>query len=267
NRYQQNDDENLSVTVERYIKQNLQGRYIKTVIGNVLFNAVSKGELLLGTAKNRQRAALVPHVPNTLKNGEYLGRESNNKNKESTKKFVAFHYFKGVAVFDNRKVEHTVSVAERENGEFIFVAYHSKGNELVLDSVSSDKASRSRTNHIPYDDKIAIFDDAVNDDDWNIEIISIVDLDGNPTELEDLEESRGVESRPQVTDTNLFNYNENGIGAKTRQKRNNQAIDLAKKMINGEMSIDDITAEQKILLSQYSGSGGGLTPFLAKTTY
>ncbi|WP_279716492.1 N-6 DNA methylase, partial [Chelonobacter oris] len=68
-----------------------------------------------------------------------------------------------------------------------------------------------------------------------------------------------VESRPQVTDTNLFNYNENGIGAKTRQKRNNQAIDLAKKMINGEMSIDDITAEQKILLSQYSGSGGGLT--------
>ncbi|THA16329.1 N-6 DNA methylase [Rodentibacter pneumotropicus] len=68
-------------------------------------------------------------------------------------------------------------------------------------------------------------------------------------------------SEPQstVNPEDLFNYNPEGVTAKQRQNANNAAIEIVRKVQAGELSIDDITPEQKIVLSTYSGSGGGLT--------
>lgn len=52
-----------------------------------------------------------------------------------------------------------------------------------------------------------------------------------------------------TTSTALFNYNEEGVTAKARQKRNNQAIEIIKQLQNGEIDAAELTDEQKQTLS------------------
>ncbi|MGR6646785.1 NUDIX domain-containing protein [Avibacterium paragallinarum] len=89
-------------------------------------------------------------------------------------------------------------------------------------------------------------------------------LVGEYSDLKSLyEKSLGLgdkyESQTVVNPTDLFNYNPEGITQTQRQAANNAAIEIVQKVQRGEMNIDDITQEQKIILSHYSGSGGGLT--------
>lgn len=183
-------DENqtdLREAVSQYIKQNLQGKWISTQIGKVLFNAVSAGELKLGTKNNDLRAKLIPHVPQTLKKGDYLGRSELTKGRKD--RFVAFHTFEDTAQIDGQAVRHRVKVGERDTGEFVFIAYHSrgvfddaKGIVFAPDTVSNNKAGRSEAHAIPLSQTIpasnmrvnAALDDIEDDaDGWNIEIISV----------------------------------------------------------------------------------------------
>lgn len=191
--YQNQDDETFKEAVHRVLAQ-FQGKFVNTVIGKVLFNAVSTGELKLGTKENKIRAALIPFVPQTLQKGEYLGKFNLTKNRVGKKAaFVAFHNFRNTVVIDNQEIDHVVKVGERENGEFVFVAYHSravfdstheKTPIATPDTVSNIKAGRSEVatsvadilqenvNHVN-----AVLDDISDGKDgWNIEIISIRDL-------------------------------------------------------------------------------------------
>lgn len=181
------DQADLSEAVSQYIKQNLQGKWISTQIGKVLFNAVSAGELKLGTKNNDIRAKLIPHVPQTLKKGDYLGRSELAKERKD--RFVAFHTFEDTAQIDGQAVRHRVKVGERDTGEFVFIAYHSrgvfddaKGIVFAPDTVSNNKAGRSEAHAIPLSQTIpasnmrvnAALDDIEDDaDGWNIEIISV----------------------------------------------------------------------------------------------
>ena len=181
------DQADLSEAVSQYIKQNLQGKWISTQIGKVLFNAVSAGELKLGTKNNDIRAKLIPNVPQTLKKGDYLGRSELAKERKD--RFVAFHTFEDTAQIDGQAVRHRVKVGERDTGEFVFIAYHSrgvfddaKGIVFAPDTVSNNKAGRSEAHAIPLSQTIpasnmrvnAALDDIEDDaDGWNIEIISV----------------------------------------------------------------------------------------------
>lgn len=195
--YMEQDDENFKSAVEHILKD-FQGKYVNTVIGKVLFNSVSSSELKLGTKENKIRAALIPFVPQTLQQGQYLGRfELDNPSAKSQKKgkFVAFHNFGNTVVIDNKEINHVVKVGERENGEFVFIAYHSRavldstnGKEPVStpDTVSNIKAGRSEVDTSSLASILrqnaygvnAVFDDIQDGKDgWNIEIVSIRELE------------------------------------------------------------------------------------------
>ncbi|UOO93381.1 hypothetical protein [Vitreoscilla stercoraria] len=188
--------------VQRYMRENFQGRYVKTVIGDVLFTSVATREMRLGTDKDRFRAAIIPFVPNTLKNGDYLGREGVKKDRKDS--FVAFHRFKGEAVIGSYTVTHIVTVAERENAKFEFLAYHNKlkgaepkldtgSNNSVLDALGNNLVGRSLLGQTPMNSNVAAFDSAVNDSGWNIEIVSVIDSNGeHVANLEDV-----VNSQPE----------------------------------------------------------------------
>lgn len=75
----------------------------------------------------------------------------------------------------------------------------------------------------------------------------------------DTDKDQGSIPKTAVNSEDLFNYNPEGVTVKQRQNANNAAIEIVRKVQVGELAIDDITPEQKIILSTYSGSGGGLT--------
>ena len=204
-KYQNADDESFKESVGRVLNQ-LQGKYVNTQIGKVLFNAVSVGELKLGTKENKIRASLIPFVPETLQNGTYLGKFELAKDRSGKKgKFVAFHNFGNTVVVDNKEINHVVKVGERENGEFVFIAYHSRAvmdstneKETVSapDTVSNIKAGRSEAETISMNAILrkkaygvnGVFDDIEDGKDgWNIEIISIREL--NSVETIEIENS------------------------------------------------------------------------------
>lgn len=195
------EDASMADAVERYVAANLQGRYINTVIGKVLFNAVSKGELKLGTKKNELRAALIPFVPKTLTSGAYLGSEPLSKGRKDN--FVAFHKFSGEATVGDYLVKHIVSVGERESGDFVFVAYHSKSegtNSITHDSVSNYTVGRSQVMAVPSESMVVALDGAVKSGDydgWSIDIIAVWDTNGNPIDLNE-PEPRPTEAPTQV---------------------------------------------------------------------
>lgn len=166
--------------VLNFLKQ-MQGKHINTQIGKVLFNRISTDELSLGVKNNDIRAKLVMFVPQTLQHGKYLGKQALMKVRDDN--FVAFHEFESVAQIDDNDVRHIVKVGERENGEFVFVAYHSRGafdgigvnkEKPVLDTVSNNKAGRSRTgfDNIVLDEADDVNDDISDDDIDNDDEIS-----------------------------------------------------------------------------------------------
>lgn len=207
--YREDDDESYLPAVNRALKT-LQGKYINTVIGKVLFNAVSTSELSLGTKANSIRAKLIPFVPRTLASGKYLGREENIKDRSNKKgKFVAFHRFEGIAQIEQQNIRHLVRVGERENGEFVFIAYHSRAlldsikGMATPDTVSTIVSGRSEVATPFGQDYTPILDD-MQYDFWGIEILEITDLNGNPISLDD-EPSRNEENEivPETLDKNL----------------------------------------------------------------
>lgn len=221
--YEQNSQEidvsNIDTDLDKYGKDNktavikflktLQGKYINTQIGKVLFNRDSIDELPLGTKNNDIRAKLVFYVPQTLKNGEYAGKEELKKDRKDN--FVAFHKFINSVQIGDEMVKHCVKVGERPTGEFVFVAYHSRGlydsintKKPVFDSISNNMVGRSQTglDDIVLDEADDVNDDIIIDDDtpslfdsmmfddiaddtdgWNIQIISITPIANKIKEL------------------------------------------------------------------------------------
>lgn len=56
----------------------------------------------------------------------------------------------------------------------------------------------------------------------------------------------------------MFAYDGEDVSPTLRQKRNNQAIALLKQIQQGDVTVGDLTPEQKHTLSLYSGNGGGM---------
>lgn len=268
-KYQNADDESFKEAVGRVLDQ-LQGKYVNTQIGKVLFNAVSVGELKLGTKENKIRASLIPFVPETLQNGTYLGKFELTKDRSGKKgKFVAFHNFGNTVVVDNKEINHVVKVGERENGEFVFIAYHSRA---VMDStneketvsapntVSNIKAGRSEAETISMNAILrkkaygvnGVFDDIEDGKDgWNIEIISIRELDSVETiEIENstVPELVGENGNNPQSPIGLHGANENNPTQTLPDSQDDVANRLKEKLSQigfTEKNEDDQTSEDE----------------------
>ena len=268
-KYQNADDESFKEAVGRVLDQ-LQGKYVNTQIGKVLFNAVSVGELKLGTKENKIRASLIPFVPETLQNGTYLGKFELAKDRSGKKgKFVAFHNFGNTVVVDNKEINHVVKVGERENGEFVFIAYHSRAvmdsaneKETVSapDTVSNIKAGRSEAETISMNAILrkkaygvnGVFDDIEDGKDgWNIEIISIRELDSVETiEIENstVPELVGENGNNPQSPIGLHGANENNPTQTLPDSQDDVANRLKEKLSQigfTEKNEDDQTSEDE----------------------
>ncbi|RZN74600.1 N-6 DNA methylase [Avibacterium paragallinarum] len=256
-----------------YFREKLQGKFVNTQIGKVWLIGGSWREMKKGMKKDEIKAHLIPFVPQILK-GHYDGQVPSKKMRND--EFSEFHSFS-----DSVKLEslgfivnaRIIVIKNPATQQYEFYAYslHYDGKnkesyQLLDSSQSTDAATQVRSpdyvslakgisrnsETFPCLDNVHLDENVVNNDGWNIEIISITDLDGNPISLED-------EPQTVVNPTDLFNYNPQGITQTQRQAANNAAIEIVQKVQRGELNIEDITPEQKIILSTYSGSGGGLT--------
>ena len=189
NHYAQDDDKDLTSAVRRFVNT-MRNKFINTAaLGKVYFGKKSVGSLGKGT-HDELRAKLVLHVPNTLKTGDYIGREALKYNRNDS--FIAFHKFKGTAIIDGQEIEHIVKVGETPSGKYEFIAYYSRAAMDSIDEknatfqlcshlvngVKDDKTSFNHTVPLNAYDVNATFDDIEDGKDgWNIEIISIRELD------------------------------------------------------------------------------------------
>lgn len=73
-----------------------------------------------------------------------------------------------------------------------------------------------------------------------------------------VEEPEKVTVSPLTEEVATFDYTEQANTIAKRQKINNECEDIVKAVQDGELDINDITAEQKATLSQFSGYGGGV---------
>jgi Inorganic Pyrophosphatase/Defence against restriction A N-terminal/Large polyvalent protein-associated domain 3 len=104
---------------KKYFDDNLQGKFVKTAIGNVYLVGKTIKEMRRGAKSDVLRSLIIPHVPFILKNGTYDGAAADRKDHGAK----AFHYFVGVVALGSLEVKARVSVMERENGMYEFSAY------------------------------------------------------------------------------------------------------------------------------------------------
>lgn len=105
-----------------FFKSEMQGKIIRTVIGDVHMLGSSWREMKRGMKSDELKAKLVSLVPEILSTGTYNGRTELNKNRSD--QFVAFHFFEKEMVFDGGiLVTAGVNVGERPNGEFVYTVY------------------------------------------------------------------------------------------------------------------------------------------------
>jgi len=105
-----------------FYKAELQGKIIKTVIGDVWMLG-STWQKFKGDARKKDDiiAELIPYVPMILKGGQYQGKE--NLYKERKDRYVAFHQFIHEVQIDNKAITVGVSVGERTDGQYEYVVY------------------------------------------------------------------------------------------------------------------------------------------------
>jgi len=105
-----------------FYKTELQGKIVKTVIGDVhLLGGKARKEIQYGAKDDNIKAELIPQVPVILKSGEYKGKSELYRNRED--RYVAFHDFQKSLVVGDKEVTANVSVGERDDGQFQYTAY------------------------------------------------------------------------------------------------------------------------------------------------
>ena len=82
---------NITTAAKSYFKEELKGKVVKTVIGDVHIIGSTFSEMKRNTNKDMIKARLISHIVDILKNGQYLGKEGLNKERNDS--FIAFHFF------------------------------------------------------------------------------------------------------------------------------------------------------------------------------
>ncbi|MGL5303329.1 MAG: hypothetical protein ACRC9M_06970, partial [Aeromonas sp.] len=133
-------------------KDRLQGKSVKTLIGDVFMLGSGFDEMKRGMKSDTLKARLIAYVPEILTGGQYTGREESHKLRSD---YIAFHFFQKELEIDGVLVTAGVNVGERASGQFVYVAYglnhagnkswqkkeasSGAGNEPALDACIQDK--------------------------------------------------------------------------------------------------------------------------------
>lgn len=244
-----------------WLSDNLQNKVIKAVDGKeIYFNRNLSVDHLSHNARKSISEIIVksiPHIAEVFETGTFVEREELTKNRTDNK--VAFHIYKKWVEIDDKRVHLEAKACEMSDGKLVakgdVIAYNIKAlKQEILPSNLSQNMTTPYGGLAPAVDNDTPITDAAQaeNEDYVLNILEITDLNGNPISLED-------ELQSVVNPEDFFNYNPKGVTKTQRQNANNAAIEIVRKVQTGELSIDDMTPEQKILLSTYSGSGGGLT--------
>lgn len=262
-KYIKETDKGLFKAVERWLKANVQKKTLTTVDGKkVTFNREqSVDHLTFNSRRSELAAKSIPFVVSVFTKGEFKGVfPLTHERKKDT--FFQFHVYQKWVEIDGYRLLLETHAGEREDNSLevmgSLVGYNQKiiekqqGSSLLGSSDAiQDSADAGRYASLENNTTL-ILDNVQENEDNLITILEITDLNGNPISLED-------DPQSAINPEDLFNYNPEGVTVRQRQNANNAAIEIVRKVQTGELSIDDMTPEQKILLSTYSGSGGGLT--------
>lgn len=274
---------NLSKLVNEYLKKNLQGKIIQTVDGKqVRFNSIKSTKHLSHDGRKSELAAkTIPYIVDVFTQGEFKGREELSKERVD---FVAFHTYQKWVEIEQYRLLLEAKAGELPDGSLETLPELLAYSQNIKEKIASDsfqsvgnvindsiQAGKCTTSDIQYVTPIL---DSVQPENALLTILAVTDLDGNPISLDDeSQEGNAIsdlnkaldwpENPMSLEDSEAENLNKvtmtyNQGTATQRQKENNAAGEIVKQVINGELSIDDVTPEQKNILTKYSGNGGGM---------
>lgn len=102
-----------------FFDKHLRATVVTTKIGKVHIIGASWREMKRGMKTDALKCALLPHVPEILQ-GTYMGREAAGKGRTD---YIAFHFFQAAVKVEGRRVTAGVTVGERADKTYEFVAY------------------------------------------------------------------------------------------------------------------------------------------------
>ncbi|PHS70696.1 MAG: hypothetical protein COB23_03215 [Methylophaga sp.] len=117
--------------VQNYFKANLQGKVIKSQVGDIRITGKSWNKLRNGLKSNPVKGGLIPSIPSIIKRGQYIGRTALDKPRSDT--VIAFHYFEGNVSLGGEVYNVRLSVGEDAHGKLVYnlVEGNKKGSQLT----------------------------------------------------------------------------------------------------------------------------------------
>lgn len=276
--------EELYNIAQDYLKNNLQGKKLLTVDGKTVhFNRDQSVDHFSFNAQiGKLETKVLSKIAEVFTSGEFIKREELYK--ERRDRFVAFHIYRKKVEINEMNLLLQVKAGEKDSGKLEVTGKLIGYSHKLLDSINetgnappvltSPNGERPSGGYVAItEENNTILDDTQEQDDYLVEILEIRDKEGNLIDLDQLDKAANTEENPQsspnlvkttadlmdkTANEELFNYNEEGVGLRTRQKRNDAAIAIVKQLQSGELKYSDITDDQRKTLSLYSGSGGGV---------
>jgi hypothetical protein len=213
--YVDDADGDLFEAAKAFFKAELQGKVVKTVIGDVHMTGGGFREMKRGMKSDELKARLLPSVPDILSSGRYDGRSELHKPRNDG--YVAFHFFEKEVELDALIVTAGVNVGERNDKALTYTAYglgyeggigwkNKAASGGVLDAASfrgkvfrgpgvpSEPTTKPGSTSFP----LLTMDSSVgaNDEILNLVILKVVDKTTGEelTEYEDAQEVEPIES-------------------------------------------------------------------------
>lgn len=182
---------------KEFYKSELQGKIVKTVIGDVYMVRSTWREMKRGMKSDELKAKLISKVPLILSGGKYDG--ASEVHKERADGFVAFHFFEMDIDIDNEIVTTGVNVGERENGMYEYTAYglgHSNLKNWQKNKGSSDtRRDEPRTDEPLKDDVSTTLDASIDQESNDINIVILKVIEKSTGErLSALEDNLGTQA-------------------------------------------------------------------------
>lgn len=261
----------LRRVAKQWLSENVQGKTIVTSDRKkVHFNRnESTDHLSFNASRSKLHAKAVTFVMDVFKTGNFVGKEALSHERKDN--FIAFHKYQKWVEIDDYRVLLETAAGELPNGELEaveeLIAYNQRlagkqkvenapaSIETAMDSSQAAGSVFHASNHTAVFDKAQIY---ISDLVGYVCILQILDPQGNDV----TDTYQEIDTQPKTS--TLYTFDDTQTKAK-RQRANNAVFALLDKADAGELTIDNITTEQKAILAQYSGSGGGLKARDGKT--
>lgn len=249
-----------------WLKDNVQGKTITAVDGKkIFFNRNLSVDHIANNARKDKSGIVVrciPFIADVFITGKFVEKQALTKPRKDGK--TAFHLYEKWVNIDDFKVLLEAKACEYADGRYEAfgeaIAYNLKAAHLPSNLSPVTDNALGGIEPLFAGDTTSIFDNTQAEYDYILSIKAITDLDGNPIDFGNKEILPVHMPDNQPPKAEMFNYNKEGESTPAkRQAANKKAIELVKMLLDGSLKKEDLTIEQKITLSEYSGNGGNMT--------